>query len=454
MKQLTVRTWCHLGEYKTEPPKFSRWPKPLDLRDFKSIERLEVLSLVDPKFKEDVGQLTVETVQVNYESPSVPANDPDLILYMLNDDCLLEVIRYLPVTDWMRFGLLHPRIQDLLSEFKYPRTKFNMRHFEASQVPIDLLSELVANLAISSFTDGKDFDWNILPRLHSVKSLEIMAENLGPEKISLLPGKLEKLKTRMCSLDEPSWLAYLNRLNGSLRKLEVECLPRDDRFLSKMENIKEVICMDYTGKSTEAFETFLERNLDTLERINYRFNAADDWSPYEKTFKLLARVRNLKDLAIPRFLRSAPFSTYVDGKGRILAELMENVGPKLKRLSLEANFFASEIRIILNCAYLSNLRELHVNIGRELRKTVALPLIMALRDLRKLRFDDVMDPANLLHECDFIVLLKALPDLAVLDIREAHYSLRFEEELRAYLRRDRRSLLINGGELSMNSLVT
>lgn len=145
-----------------------------------------------------------------------------------------------------------------------------------------------------------------------------------------------------------------------------------------------------------------------------------------------------------------------------MADLLKKVGPQLTKLSLCLDLLGPEMISIAKGGFLRDIQEFHLSEWIEEGHIKSkLCFFCAMPNLKKLRFElngykemydddgnllSDVEYFNILEDSDLLMLVKSLPALVELKLPCTQYTLRFEMELRNYLKEKNRRLLINKSE--------
>lgn len=418
------------------------WPPPeyLNLTKIPSLGNLLILSVVDFKYKQEIANLDIQNVLFTCESPAPPAEsvDPDLIFELLYDDnCLLEIISYLTVPDWINFGLIHPISEGIVNEYKYPHAIITMKDLmmiEGDNFP--RIAPFVENLSMQQIW------FNGMSKFTQLKSLTLEEVSITRERVRQLPNGLEKLCLLLASYENSLDLTpYLKQLSSTLTVLEMDKLPNDDpQCLIKLRGLQELILGMPNHSSNhilfyDGIAMILKLN-PGLKRLVLCVGSLRD-----SYWNAIGSLGNLIDLAISLDNVAKNHMKYSDR----IVDLLNKVGPQLLKLKV-GNIHSNQY---LSCKNLPNIQELDVYIYTGLNKTISS--ICQLKSLSKLRINhknSCNDRKSILIANAVILLVKSLPNLKEIRWRYLEpFPIKLGWKLQKILRESDRTLRINSGEL-------
>lgn len=424
----------------------------LEYLDFlTSREYLWIMSPVNPKNKVEIDRLRIKTVVVDYEHEYVPPEEPNLIFDMLNEYCFLEITDYLSVPDWMKFGQLHWKVEMALVSYKYTRVKLTGKHIELSEISTE--SDYFNYIA--QFVKKCEFkDINLLRKFSSLKAW-IMPIYLCINAADILPEGLEKLVISNYQ-GKVDWLLYFGKLNSTLRILELDWYVGSNG-LSELNNLREIKL-----KSNIPFDDLmiLLKQNTKLQRVHISFWNKNNWFVSGEIIRLIGEMSDLNDLA---FIGCHNHNINLPAECRtIVADLLNKVGPQLTKLCLFRDLLGPELISLANSGLLTNVQEFHLEEPIEEHDTMKeiLQFISSMKNLKKLFFrlwgyvepiyeDDACNYTIIGDSSDLLSLIAALAGLVELELPGSKYTIRFEMQLRDYLRATNRQLRINKSEFMM-----
>lgn len=412
------------------------WNHSMDLTKFECLEYLQVLSKVDPIFKPEIEKLRIKDVLVTYidsnPDPKLP-EEPNLMFELLNDDCLLEIMSFLTVPQWMTFGEVHPRSEWVVTNYKYPRAEITTTNcvYQITKSHFFDICPFISRFVLQSASFV-----NHLQMFIQLTTLTIRSFIITKEMADQLPTDLEKLCLNNNYEKDLNLSPYFQKINTTLRVLEVRSLPDNGQCLMELRQLREIKIV--VTRSFEQLPLILKQNT-SLERVDIRLK----WFISEEICDAIASLRHLNDLNISLDNFMGEFKEHFIG-------LLKKIGPQLTKLSVDINYGSFIF------ADLPNIKELIVNVEGGLKW--AVEGICTLKSLRKLRIkkyeqiDGWRSPETttgfVLLTSDLMLLVQSLPNLIeIQSIDLEPFTIRRGLELQEYLRRNNRELRINSGEL-------
>lgn len=432
--------------------------QPVRFSEFEALEKLEITTPVPLRYKSDIESLNIRTKIVEYESiPDIP-EEPNLIFDMLNEYCILEIMDYLSVPDWMIFAQLHPIAERAAGSYKYPRHPLKSEECSDSKIYLNLEHFLYICKRVKSYTiDLNDQNemvlyFHLASMMPALKSLTVDVTEIPQELVQFLPGGLEKLVFKW--IPKIDLTAYFRRLAPTLRSLEIRLREGHEKGLLELTNLRE-LRTSACKISIPIFAKFLRLNSDTLEYLKVTLNGSPEsgWVPYKKVLQTIGSMRNLKVLKINRvFIDYDAPSVGVEGSCYLVGNLFKKIGPQLKKLSIDVN--EEQMVEVLGSEELRNIQDINIMFSPPVARESILALVSTMTNLRKLtmtffwRHARERDLKRNLEVPELMSLLEALPLLTQLK-PDYNYeaTIKFRMDLKEYLRQKNRELWIHGGEL-------
>lgn len=435
----------------------THWSPYETFSDFKALEELKITTPVPLRLKPDIESLPIKSIIVEYEPmPEIP-EEPNLIFDILNEYCILEIMDYLSVTDWMIFAQLHPIAEQAAISYKYPRQSLktedcsdakmllNMEHFEC-------ISGSVKTFSISLYHEGELQQYfNILRMMTSLKSLYLSCSlpevvEILPEVVEILPEGLEKFELESYN-PGVDLTPYFKRLSPTLKILKFFHCGNNDQCLAELENLRE-LDISQPQLSIPVLAYTLQRNADTLEKLKVSLNGNPEsgWVLYEEVLQAIGSLRNLKSLKLRRSLNPDIPSVELEGGCHLLTDMFKKIGRQLKSLSID--IYSEEVLEILDIVELKNITEIYIEISPPVRAEDAFALLSTLKNLRKvgLRLSSRYQQSLNLKIPELMSLVEALPHLTHLEPSAYVTTIKFRRDLQEYLKQKKRELWINNGE--------
>lgn len=435
------------------------WVDGQSLFDTQVLEELKIVTPVPLRYKAEIENLNIRTKIVEYEPiPEIP-EEPNLIFDLLNEYCILEVMDYLTVPDWMIFGQLDPKAERAVTSYKYPRHHLRSHHCRDSNILSN--SEHCANIceAVKTFTFDVDEEDALIPYFHfasTMSALKSLTLNIVPkEMLANLPDGLEELV--MDGVLEPygdiDLTPYFRRLAPTLKILKLRYCGNNEQCLLELTNLRKLY-MNAMAVSIPVLKKFLDLNSNTLEYLNVMIivSPEEGWVPYAEVLNSIGSMRNLKRLTIDRFMY--PIHAEIDGMEEgcdLVADLLRNIGSQLSKLDIDV--FGQEMLAILDSEELKNLSEIKIQISPPEALEVLLPIVCTMKNLKKLglRYGMKYRETRQLKISELMALLEALPQLTHLSPGWTYETtVNFRMDLKEYLRQKNRDLWINNGEISLH----
>lgn len=405
------------------------WPPPFTTIPYPHLENLLILTPVDVKYKNDIVNSNIQNVLFTCDDPSEEEQiEPNLIFEMLNDDyILLEITNYLPVSDWINFGLIHPRSDWIVINCKYPRANLTMQ--DLPKLNIARIAKLIGKLSIQTV-------WpNGLSKFSHLRSLTLDNIQITKERVRSLPDGLVKLNLSTTYEEGLELTPYFKRLSSTLRVLEVDKLPNDDaQCLIKLRGLREI----RIGQPSSDHTLFFDR-IAKIVKLNPGLQRVDLYmgSLVNDFWNAIGALKNLSNLVISLDKAKVDCPKFA---ARICALLMA-VGPQLKVLKVN-KIHSNEF---IPYEYLNNLEEVSLYIFTDFKNTICE--ISLLKSLIKLRIDHKYSnndrkPTAIANAV--ILLVKSLPNLNEINWPYLEpFPIKLGLKLQQYLRKSNRALRIN-----------
>lgn len=297
------------------------WVPESDLTDFKSLETIKILTKVDPRFKSQIDSLKTKKMVVTYESPPDIPDEPNLIFDLLNDDCILEILSFLTVPQWMTFGEVHPRAEWVVTNYKYHRTPFTLANYRDSRISDNHLFN------ICPFVSNIELEFSLFieypTKFTQLTALTLLSFTITKEMVVKLPDELEELRLGNSYEKGLDLSPYFARINSTLRVLELDSLPKNAQFLMELKELREIKMNVEIG--CDHFPCFIKQNTG-LERVHIGSGISSDYIRRE-TWNAIECLPKLKDLRLNCW----------DFMSDNMLGFFEKIGPQLKKLFVVIN---------------------------------------------------------------------------------------------------------------------
>lgn len=244
----------------------------------------------------------------------------------------------------------------------------------------------------------------------------------------MMPTGLERLAMDRCRFGSRSDLSpYFQQTNSTLRELEFNCLPLDQKCLSKLTNLRELKLESIA--SVEYLTEILDHNIETLERVE--LSLTKGLGLCGSALKLIQRMSKLTVLGITE-LNSGIEDSQIE-------ELFKSIAPRLRKLAVTVD---REIMLdLLESGIFNRLQDLQARFPL-IHWSRVMSVVMSLKTLRKLEMILInFFPLGQTFNVDnlFVAILTALPLLSEL-IMALPFSSCFGRGLRQVLRQQKRTL--------------
>lgn len=434
------------------------WNPSLRLSDFKNLKELKITSPVSSIYKPAIEGLNIKTTIVEYEPNPIVPDEPNLIFDMLNEYCILEIMDYLRVTDWMTFAQLHPMAERAAASYKYPRQYLTSDLCHEAQMLLNMDHfEYICGSVKTFCIDINDLEklipyYNCLPLMTALKSFELAF--IEPDVLHLLPDKIEKLELT-CDSRNIDLTPYFKRLAPNLKILKLRYLGNNERFLAEPNNLRE-LDLYAVRVSIPMLTNLLERNCETLENLRLFIGNLPEsgWVAYEGVLRAIGSMGNLKTLKIERGLVNEDISTEGLERGcHLFNDMFKKIGRQLTKLTIDV--YGEEMVAVLDREELMQIPEIEIHFLSSVSRVVVLTLVSSMKNLRKLgmiiRYPGYIQlPGQMdLEIPELMSLLEALPYLTHLNTESFKTTIKFGLDLKEYLKQKNRELWINDGEFNL-----
>lgn len=368
-----------------------------------TLERLNILDAQHSDKKMVVEKWDIKETNVHYYNDPDPPQQPNLILSLLNADCLLKVAEYLPVEDKLVFCKTHSKISELLTRHSFI-VMYGPDNFREHMETWIKASPFIKKLAI--YNPGPD----LLVLLPYCSGLDVMDFEKQEVPISFLAPLRIQLK------QGPLLLGNLSELSAD-------------------GNI-----------GLYSLLMLLRRNKDTLRVFRFYHFVFEDWDHYQSIWQLIAEMEHINHIGLAgndfSWESLDEYSDYVK-KCKVkpyVKRILSLVGRKLRALTVDLPDYCLDL---LNETNLPHLEEL----GHDRCDFITGAYFEAFRGLKKLRKINLKTDEQ--HEVDIIDsdllrVIKSLPDLVFLRMCVPfNFSIKFTLDLEEYLRREGRFLFVD-----------
>lgn len=380
-----------------------RWLPGLKLEPMRNLTYLRIKVWVDFIHKEKIEKLGIKKLEVQFSTPNP---EPDLIL-KLNDDCLLEVFKYLtsptrndysilfgdPLLHCVSLAKVHPRFDQL-----FVSHLFSVLHFVSDDKDLVFRNKemfiraapFVKELTIDGSTESEKrmagLTW-ILPHLTNLRILHLRNITI-PYQAKEMPLGVERLTLESCKFEDID--AYLQRLSPTLRFLNV-----DRPYICHVYNIRELRII---SSKDHDFVQFFQQNQHSLERLKIvrHYLPIGFWS-------LIGKFENLKH-----------FEMVIHGRLSVAVHpdfhwFIQTIGPNLSSLTLDCVHPSCEN--LLQSKNFSKLREMTVWFETRAAVQRNFLSICSIKTLEKLTLNVSTGDNDRGEEINLIMLVESLPKL-------------------------------------------
>lgn len=382
-----------------------------------------------------------------YEPPSVP----NLIFEKLNEYCLLEIVEYLSVYEWLRLGMFHWKMQSALVSYKIPRA-------DIEGVCIRYLETDYFNHIAPFITKLHSDNHRLLNKLPSLRSWTTKGP-FSSDLIATFPDGLEELVLEN-EKEHMNLGPFFRKISPTLKVLEFQSYPGVE-CLSEFHNLRGIkISNDFPPGEVRIL---LKQNKQ-LQRVHIIFVKEYSWFLTAGIARHICALKELKDLAFRSFSPDDDERSMWKTQG-VLSNLLERVGSKLIKLSLPGIGIGPKLLSLAKRGLFTNIQEfiLEIPVYRADKKYL-LPIILSMTSVRKLLIlvdSDFSDDYEYDDDSDFndddrytydivadlVSLIKCLPSLIELELPGKEYEFRIVMELREELKKTNRRIRINESKL-------
>lgn len=358
LRSLTLKCW---------------WTPSLESLEY--LDYLRIILPVDPRQKNYIDNLKIKCVHVEYYDY---AEEPNLILKVLNNECLMHVLRYLSLKDCFSFGKTNRRVHGLVKEHRFPVMKvgiYTFGHLFTNEGNNLILKHLAPSVKKLHVIYGSLF-W-IIPYCTSLKKLELSTccSNFKEEDVKILPTALDSFSITYGCGQKDNWNIvgpYIRRLQN-VREINIKNCP-----------VKFVI-------------DFIRNNVKTLEHF---FISKVDVENWENVWNDLSLAKNLKNLTLDLG------KELTINEATILKEGFSKIGKKLQKLTL-LNASNENFETIVKLKSLQKLKELNVQVPSGDGN------VNALKTMKELTWIRLAGVSNVSEAID---LIGALPKLVRVEL--------------------------------------
>lgn len=307
LRSLTLKCW---------------WGKSLE--SLENLDYLRIIRRVDPMYKNYIDNLKIKSTNVEYYDY---ASEPNLILKVLNNDCLLRIIRYLPLEDCVSFAKTNRRVNGLVKDHRFPvmivgKSTFWQRI--ADDKNTWLLKHFAPSVKELCVSTGSLF-W-IIPYCTSLKRLKLSTccSHFTEQDMTFLPTVLDNFSITYGCGNTDNW-----KIVGP--------------YIRRLQNVREI---NIKYCPVEFVIDFIRNNVKTLEHF---FVSNVDVERWESVWKDLSLAKNLKNLTLDLG------KELTLNEAKILKNAFSKVGKKLQRLTL-LNASKKDFETIVKFKSLQNLK--------------------------------------------------------------------------------------------------
>lgn len=308
LKSLTLECWG-LVEYAT-------------IQAMKDLQYLRILRSVDWKDRKEVEALGLQSLDVSYQA--IP-EEADLI-FRLNDDCLLHMMKFLDNKDRITLHNTHTRFS--IAKFQWYCLDLECLPLGENPTFYEWIGSRVSRLIVckASIEDLK----KLIPTFTNAREIEFswdfqVNENIEP----LIPTGVTNLRIYLNAFNTyQDWLGLFGRLNVTLKRL---ILPRpaaeNTSIVSALTELRNIQHFSLSCNSirTKTLCPFLKLNQLSMLTLDITINDSCVW-------QVIGQMRILKELTVTSYV--------VPGA---LADLDKSALPELEVLSIK-NVCAEEPR--------------------------------------------------------------------------------------------------------------
>lgn len=372
----------------------------LQKRYFKSVK---IVRSVDPKYKGIFDMLDLEKVEVEYLEYAKD-NEPNNILRVLNEDCLINVIKFLTLDECLSFAKTHPRIEEIITRFRFT-TFGSQKYLEKVLIRrpelISSIAPLVKHLEIGN---DKDFLINLLPNCTGLSSLSLHIGTITRNMITMLPtSKLKRIS-----------------LSGHTNSIDTNDV---FKYFSKLRNIKEIEVE--TTINSKWIELLFKANSSSLEHVSLVMAVKQ---PIDKLPIDWQQLRKLKSLKLTR--ENASYCAVHINDKRYLSKVLNLLDSRLMKLTLKLS--PKELADVIHGAKMEHIHELEFLHEDDIEES-HINALCSLKELEKLTLRLSVLARGMSNDV-FTKLIFSCPKLTYLGISKFNADFRFEQGLNKKLR--------------------
>lgn len=333
-----------------------------------TLEYLKLLDAVDYKYKADIARLQIKSVDVVFFNEPVTAQPKPNLIFTLNEDCLLEVLKHLTLDDHYAISKAHLIFHRLVTTHMI--TDLNMHLFSSS----DALND-------------KEFWQQVAPWLRKI-SVQNSATNY--ELLWILP---------LCTGLRAITFDWVKLAKHHKTELSTQ-LKRNQSQMDVLVELSVDSMMDL-----ELLLDILYRNKETLEIFRFKYRKEADWLRYESIWEVIGGM-NISHIEISEgMVKHTGFDPYLE-------RLLSFVGNKVKKFKLHT--LSDESFHLLNEINLPQLENLELHFNRGVTNA-HMKVLSALKKLTKLSLNFYgARNSTPINASELVHLVKSLPNLTEL----------------------------------------
>lgn len=217
-------------------------------------------------------------------------NNP--LILTLNDDCLLQILSYLSIPEWISLGLTHPRYQSLIKDHGLPGNSVDLSSGFLCEYPLDTHSWVYQGLGMNTTTlTSSNVNESDLTRLFPLfpKLQHLQLHQMRLTDMTKIPDypHLESLKLDGVTVDRKYLLKLFKHLKGALK-----CLDFGHDLPKALEAVHDLREMHMCNQAlTKDMTTFWKQNAG-IERLYIGETDSFDWKEMKRLQKMCANDKN------------------------------------------------------------------------------------------------------------------------------------------------------------------
>lgn len=327
-----------------------------------SLEDLTVIESVDPKYQPGIEAFKLRTTNIHYfeylggdEEDAAEAVDEEgrrrkkpenLMLNMLNDDCLIKISEYLPVADCIAFSKTNRRVQNLVMRYRFARLKVDYataKVLKANRFHHKMMAPWVRHMTIYS---ANEMLW-ILPLATSLKQLTLFWVQLSNQMIDNISDTLESLALVGCKKENTN-----QRTTPLTARQKATELTRKKMFTRLRE-----LTVD-SRLDDDCLAEFVTRGKNSIQHLRLRVNLGTDLEKYKFIWDSIGQIPTLRHVSFHRDYGYHGGVEVLENERLCVGGMYKSVGGLVTRLTVDLR--GEEMAMFINGEHLKKLEEMQV----------------------------------------------------------------------------------------------